>query len=52
VRSCPDRELLQRCLGARDEAAFEALVRRHGPMVFDVCRGVVTVLSAQKGKRK
>jgi RNA polymerase sigma factor (sigma-70 family) len=41
MRRCPDRELLQRFLGERCEAAFEALLRRHGPMVLDVCRGVL-----------
>jgi hypothetical protein len=30
----PDEQLLERFAGRRDEAAFEALVRRHGPMVF------------------
>jgi RNA polymerase sigma factor (sigma-70 family) len=32
-----DRDLLARFVQRRDEAAFEALVRRHGPMVFGVC---------------
>ncbi len=32
-----DRQLLERLLGAQDEAVFEALVRRHGPMVYRVC---------------
>jgi RNA polymerase sigma factor (sigma-70 family) len=36
-----DQELLRRFLGARDEAAFEALLVRHGPMVLDVCRSVL-----------
>jgi RNA polymerase sigma-70 factor (ECF subfamily) len=33
-----DGELLERFLDRRDEAAFEALLCRHGPMVFGVCR--------------
>ncbi|HEV3444092.1 MAG TPA: sigma-70 family RNA polymerase sigma factor [Gemmataceae bacterium] len=33
-----DEELLQRFLHNREETAFEALVRRHGPMVLGVCR--------------
>jgi RNA polymerase sigma factor (sigma-70 family) len=32
-----DAELLRRFVDARDECAFEALVRRHGAMVFGVC---------------
>jgi RNA polymerase sigma factor (sigma-70 family) len=33
-----DQELLRRFASQRDEAAFAALVRRHGPMVRDVSR--------------
>jgi RNA polymerase sigma factor (sigma-70 family) len=36
-----DRELLERYAVARDEEAFTALVRRHGTMVFGVCRRVL-----------
>src|SRR5947209_7339696 len=33
-----DSELLQRYRRGRDEAAFAALVRRHGPTVLAACR--------------
>jgi RNA polymerase sigma factor (sigma-70 family) len=36
--SGPDTALLDRFLLDHDEAAFTALVERHGPMVFRVCR--------------
>jgi RNA polymerase sigma factor (sigma-70 family) len=36
-----DAELLESFLTRRDEAAFEALLRRHGPMVLGVCRRVL-----------
>jgi RNA polymerase sigma factor (sigma-70 family) len=38
VDSDPDAQLLQRFVATRDELAFEALLRRHGPMVLGVCR--------------
>jgi RNA polymerase sigma factor (sigma-70 family) len=38
-----DAELLDCFIDRRDEAAFEALVRRHGPMVLGVCRRVLRI---------
>jgi RNA polymerase sigma factor (sigma-70 family) len=38
---CSDADLLELFLERRDEAAFEALLRRHAPMVLGVCRRVL-----------
>src|SRR5262245_10000932 len=37
----PDSALLARFARDRDETAFAAIVRRHGPMVLGVCRRIV-----------
>jgi cytochrome c peroxidase len=42
VRQLSDRHLLQQYSDHRDEAAFGTLLRRHGSMVLDVCRGVLS----------
>ncbi len=36
-----DAQLLEEYIGRRDEAAVAALVRRHGPMVWGVCRRIL-----------
>jgi RNA polymerase sigma factor (sigma-70 family) len=36
-----DGQLLGRFVATRDEPSFAALVRRHGPMVFGVCRRIL-----------
>jgi RNA polymerase sigma factor (sigma-70 family) len=36
-----DGQLLEGFISRRDEAAFEVLVRRHGPMVLGVCRRIL-----------
>ena len=41
ARDLADRELLEKFLAHQDENAFAALVERHGPMVFSVCRRVL-----------
>src|SRR6516164_8519034 len=41
ARPWTDRELLDDFAARRDEAAFSALVARHGPMVLRVCRRVL-----------
>lgn len=37
----PDEILLERFARQREESAFAALLRRHGPMVLNVCRGIL-----------
>jgi cytochrome c peroxidase len=41
ARQLSDQVLLQQFKEQRDEAAFGTLLYRHGPMVLDVCRGVL-----------
>ena len=41
TRQRSDQDLLAAFANRRDEAAFHALVHRHGPMVLDVCRSVL-----------
>jgi RNA polymerase sigma factor (sigma-70 family) len=50
IRGAPgnlqDAELLERFIRRRDEAAFEVLLWRHGPMVLGVCRRVLRDMHA------
>src|SRR5947208_1654521 len=41
VGGLSDGQLLERFISHRDETAFEALILRHGPMVWGVCRRVL-----------
>jgi RNA polymerase sigma factor (sigma-70 family) len=41
VQRLSDRQLLERYTARHEEAAFEALLKRHGPMVQGVCRRVL-----------
>src|SRR4051812_14924501 len=41
LRHDSDGALVEAFVRRRDEAAFEALLRRHGPMVLGVCRRVL-----------
>jgi RNA polymerase sigma factor (sigma-70 family) len=41
VRQQSDHELLERFVTRGDAGAFSALVERHGPIVFSVCRSVL-----------
>src|SRR4051794_31231337 len=38
LAACTDRELLDAVATRRDDAMFAELVRRHGPMVQNICR--------------
>jgi RNA polymerase sigma factor (sigma-70 family) len=38
----PDGQLLERFVARHDDSAFEALLRRHGPLVLGVCRRVLS----------
>lgn len=38
VAQCSDRELLERFTASADEAAFAAIVDRHGPMLRGICQ--------------
>lgn len=41
LTTCPDEQLLSRFVHAKDEAAFQVLLHRHGPMVLDVCTSLL-----------
>ena len=41
VRQLSDQQAVQQFRDRGDESAFGTILRRHGPMVFDVCRTVL-----------
>ncbi len=41
VSGLSDAQLLERITANQDELAFEALISRHGPMVWSVCRSIL-----------
>ena len=45
-RAQTDGQLLEHFIGKQDESAFEELVRRHGPMVYGVCRRLLSAHDA------
>ena len=51
VAGLSDRQLLDRFIAQRDaagEAAFTALVVRHGPMVVNVCQDLLPIATTPK----
>ena len=42
VSGLSDAQLLERIIANQDEIAFEALISRHGPMVWSVCRSILS----------
>jgi RNA polymerase sigma factor (sigma-70 family) len=38
VASCSDQELVEQFRSRRDDGVFRAILERHGPMVYQVCR--------------
>jgi RNA polymerase sigma factor (sigma-70 family) len=46
-RTLSDRELLECFTAGKDETAFAALVKRHGPMVLSLCRRILHEQDAQ-----
>jgi hypothetical protein len=50
VAGMSDGPLLEQFLARRDEAALEAIVARHGPMVVGVCLDIRTIQNSLTGQ--